>query len=309
MRFIIPLLITLIVASQAAVAETRRFAPEQLLQEGRVTLTPGFSPDGNTIYFAQSACSPIWQCPQILKVSSKTATGWSEPANVKLPAEGRADWPSVSPDGSTLVFSWSAVREELSSLDIRENFDLYTLDLNDENAVPVPFVSGDINRPRAGALKTLRYMHNEAYASLTNSGALYFMTERPDGIGERDIYVSRRGDNDTRQVAVPVTGPINSAERDDGVWVNADETLMLLTYGNRGGQGGTDLFISRMTSTGWSKPVNLGADINTPYAEFGAKLTPGGQQIVFTSDRPFADQPQGLLQVWVADFDIDQWVE
>ncbi|MEM7612630.1 MAG: hypothetical protein AAF270_13175, partial [Pseudomonadota bacterium] len=305
MRSLMLTALLLLLTRQPAHAEATRLAPEQLGQDGRITLTPGFTPDGNTMYFAQSSCTPIWACPQTLKKSTRTKTGWSAAEDVRLPADGRVDWPNVSPDGETLVFAWSARRDDLATLDIRENFDLYTLDLTSNAAVPLPIMDGDINRPRAGSLKTLRYMHNEAYPSLTNTGALYFMTERPDGIGERDIYVSRMGENGVRQVAVPVAGPVNSLERDDGVWVNASETLMLLTYTNRGGAGDADLFVSRKTSSGWSEPVNLGDEFNTPYAEFGAKLTPNGNQIVFTSDRPFADQPRGLLQVWVADFDLE----
>jgi Tol biopolymer transport system component len=281
-----------------------RLAPDQLQQDGRITLSPGFSPDGQTIYFAQSECSPIWECPQTLKRAVRTDAGWSTPEPVSLPREGRVDWPSVSPDGRQLIFSWSADRPELSTLDIRENFDLYTLDLTDDAAAPVPISTGDINRPRAGTLKTLRYMHNETLPSLTKSGSLYFMTERPDGIGERDIYIARTNTDGRFSTAVPVSAPINSAERDDGVWVDADETIMLLSYPNRGGEGGADIFVSLNSADGWTAPRNLGDTINSPYQDFGARLSPDKSQIVFTSDRPFDGQSAGLLQVWTAPFHI-----
>jgi hypothetical protein len=35
------------------------FLPELLGAAGQITLTPGFSPDGNTLYFAQTECTPI----------------------------------------------------------------------------------------------------------------------------------------------------------------------------------------------------------------------------------------------------------
>lgn len=284
--------------------EPRRLAPDQLEQDGRVTLSPGFSPDGQTIYFAQSDCSPIWECPQTLKRASRTDGGWTKPVPIAFERQGRVDWPTVSPDGTKLVFSWSAERPEFSALDIFENFDLYTLDLTNDAAVPVPIMTGDINRPRAGTLKTLRFMHNETLPSITKSGALYFMTERPDGIGERDIYVSRPNVDGGFSTAVPVSGPINSVNRDDGVWVNAEETIMLLSYQSRGGEGGSDIFISRRTEDGWGEPRNLGEDINSPYEDFGARLSPDKTQIVFTSDRPFDGQSQGLLQVWTAPCDL-----
>ena len=286
-----------------ASAEAVRFAPIALQQDGKITLTPSFTPDGNTIYFAQSECSPIWQCPQRLKISKRTVDGWTTPSLVALPSDARVDWPSVSPDGNTLVFSWSAPRSDYKNLDIRENFDLYTLDLTDANAQPVPIQGNDINRPRSGAFKTLRYVHNEGYPSFTSSGDLYFMTERLDGIGERDIYVAPANADGVLQTAFPLNAPVNSAQRDDGVWVNPASTLMLLTYENRGGEGSADIFVSRFIDGQWQTPKNVGASVNSPYSDFGAKLSPDETQIVFSSNRPIKGQSEGILQVWVAPFD------
>ncbi|MBT1449657.1 PD40 domain-containing protein [Glaciecola sp. XM2] len=296
-------LLILIFTTPISYAQATRFAPVALQQDGKITLTPSFTPNGNTIYFAQSECSPIWKCPQRLKKSERTATGWTKPELVPLPTDARVDWPAVSPDGETLVFSWAAPRSDYKNLEILENFDLYTLDLNDANAVPRPIYGSDINRPRAGSFKTLRYVHNEGYPSLTSNGDLYFMTERLDGIGERDIYMAPANQNGVLQTAFPLSGPINSPQRDDGVWVNADGTLMLLTYGNRGGEGSADIFVSSLVEGEWQTPINLGKTINSPYADFGAKLNPAGTHVYFTSDRPVEGEPEAILQVWEAPFD------
>lgn len=286
-----------------AYSQAVRFAPTALEQDGKITLTPSFTPNGDTIYFAQSECSPIWKCPQRLKMSERTADGWTTPELIPLPTADRVDWPAVSPDGETLIFSWAAPRSDYKNLEIRENFDLYTLDLTDANASPIPLFGADINRPRAGTFKTLRYVHNESYPSLTRNGDLFFMTERFDGIGERDIYMAPANANGALQTAFPLSGPINTPQRDDGVWVNAQGNLMLLTYGNRGGEGSTDIFVSRLVDGAWQIPVNLGNTVNSPFADFGAKLNHDETQILFTSDRPVEGQTEGILQVWVAPFD------
>lgn len=287
--------------SVLAVSEPIRFQADALQQDGRITLTPSFTPDGKTIYFSQSECSPIWECPQRLKTSSLGPEGWSSPSFVQLPTEGRVDWPNVSPDGKTLVFSWSAKRSDYKNLNIRENFDLYTLDLEDPAAKPMPIHGADINRPRAGSLATLRYVHNEGYPSLTANGDLYFMTERLDGLGERDIYIAPAGKNGEFQTAHPLPSPINSPQRDDGVWVNPQGSLMLLSYQDRGGQGATDIFIAYRVNNVWQQPINLGPLVNSPFADFGARLTPDGKRIIFTSDRPVAGQNASLLQAWITE--------
>lgn len=129
------------------------------------------------------------------------------------------------------------------------------------------------------------------------------MTERLDGVGERDIYRARRNDDGSFETAVPLAAPITTPERDDGVWVNADETVMLLTYPNRGGEGGADIFAAFGKNGEWGQPINVGAQINSPFDDFGARLAPDMQTIVFTSDRPFDGQARGLLQVWQAPID------
>ncbi len=290
---------------QLKAQQPQRFHPEALQQDGKVTLSPSFSPNGKTIYFAQSECSPIWECPQRLKTSSLSLDGWSIPTLVSLPVDARVDWPNVTPDGKMLVFSWSAPRDDYENLDILENFDLYTLDLTRPGALPIAIYGADINRPRAGEIKSRRFFHNESLPSITETGDLYFMTERIDGLGERDIYITRAGGYGRYRTAVPLPKPINSNERDDGVWVNTTGNIMLLSYPNRGGQGGPDLFISVLRKGEWTTPRNLGPQINSPFAEFGGRITPDQKNIVFTSDRPFPGQSAGLLQVWTAEIAQD----
>lgn len=276
----------------------QRFHPEALGQDGRVTLTPAFSPDGQTIYFAQSECSPIWECPQRLKRSRLTPSGWSPPELVPLPAEGRVDWPSVTPDGGQLLFSWATARARHAGRSVNEDFDLYSLDLSDSQAVPQPFDMADINRIRGGAIRTTRFVHNETAPSLTEGGDLYFWTERLDGIGERDVYVAPSDGRGGFLTARPLPPPINSTGRDDGAWVSPDGRLMLVTYEDRGGSGGSDLFVSHKIAGAWSTPRNLGPLVNSSHGEGAGRLTPDGALLVFTSDRPISDGARGLLQVW-----------
>ncbi len=281
------------------------FLPEVLQPDGRFTLTPGFSPDGQTMFFSRTDCLPIWECPQRLTRIDRTAAGWTEPAAVPLPQDARADYPSVTPDGRYLLFSWAATRPEYPGVGINDNFDLWRLDLTDPAAVPQPLEGPDLNRLRAGRVATLRFVNNETAPILTEEGDLYFWTERLDGVGERDVYVARADGLGGFQQPEPLPAPINSAGRDDGAWVSPDGRLMLITYADRGGCGGNDLFLSRRTGDVWSEPQNLGCRVNSPYDDGAGVLIPGTQTLVFMSSRPAQGFRDGTVALWTVDIDID----
>ena len=296
----IPALLIMAAPAYAEADKAHPFFPDDLQTENKITLTPGFTPDGQTMFFAQSECFPIWECPQRLKRSTRTAEGWTAPELVDLPVESRVDYPSVTPDGSTLLFSWMVTHPERVNDDTAGNFDLWQLDLTSPNAHPDPLEGPDLNRVRAGAVRTLRFVNNETAPNLTTAGDLYFWGERLDGIGDRDAYVARSDGAGGFIAPELLPAPINSTKADDGLWVSPDGKLMLITYSDRGGCGGSDLFQSRLIEGKWTEPVNLGCDINSPFSEYAASVIPGTEQIVFPSDRPTVETGKRDVQLWTA---------
>ncbi|EAQ30661.1 hypothetical protein NAP1_07775 [Erythrobacter sp. NAP1] len=274
------------------------FAPEDLQQSGRITLSPAFTPDGNTIYFAQADCERIWNCPQLLMRSTRTPFGWSRPQEVTLPQRARVDWPSVSPDGRTLYFSWAPERERHEGENVYEDFDLFRLDLTDTDAVPQAIDDPDINRIRGGAIRKTRFVNNETAPVLTLDGDLYFWSERLDGAGLRDIYVARSNGSGGFERPEILPAPINNDGENDGSWVSADGRLMLLTTTARGSSAPANLHVSTLENGTWSTPRPLGRSVNTRFSEFAGRITPDGKTLVFTSDRPVDGGEAGLLQVW-----------
>lgn len=279
-------------------AEPQRFAPGAISIDGRATLSPGFSPDGETAYFTQSACASIPRCPQHLYVSRYEKGGWTPGKRVNRLGDYRVDWPSVTPDGKTLVLTWTAPRARYKDLDIITNFDLYMLSLDDPDAMPVAFEGADINRPRAGRLKTRRAFHVQSAGVVTQAGDLYFWDEREDAVGERDVFIARSDGEGGFATAEALPAPVNSTGRDHHSWVSPAGGLMFIAYPDRGGLGDDDIFVTRKTNNGWSEPESLGPLVNSPFPDFAARLTPNGSELVFTSARPFADRPAGLYQVW-----------
>ncbi|MEO9826135.1 MAG: hypothetical protein ABJF50_17175 [Paracoccaceae bacterium] len=278
--------------------EATLFAPEDLRQTGRITLSPAFSPDGNTIYFAQADCERIWNCPQLLMRSSRTDTGWSRPEAVELPQKSRVDWPSVSPDGRTLYFSWAAKRARHAGQNVYEDFDLFKLDLTDPKAVPEAIDEPDINRIRGGEIRKTRFVNNETAPVVTIAGDLYFWSERLDGAGLRDIYVARSDGSGGFLRPKILPAPINNDGENDGSWVSPDGRLMLLTTSPRGSQEPANLHVSTFEDGVWTTPRKLGQAVNSRHSDFAGRITPDGKTLVFTSDRPVNRGEAGLLQVW-----------
>src|SRR5262249_37689414 len=113
----------------------------------------------------------------------------------------------------------------------------------------------------------------------TGTVTLYFTSfNRPDGLGDWDIYASTLQKDGTFGKAVPVA-ELNTPQRDTRTAIRQDGLEMFLTS-NRplGGLGGLDIWVSTRKTTldAWSVPVNLGAPVNTSSADGAPALSADG---------------------------------
>ena len=108
----------------------------------------------------------------------------------------------------------------------------------------------------------------ELGAAISPDGlSLYFNSDRPEGLGSFDIYVSRRACHEcpwepARNLGPPINGPDNGG----GASLSHDGHLLFF-LSDRGGFGGEDLWVSHRANPkddfGWQQPVNLGPLVNT----------------------------------------------
>ena len=59
-------------------------------------------------------------------------------------------------------------------------------------------------------------------------------------------------------------------------WVSPDKNVMVFSTNKLKGEGGYDLYMSTLSSDGWTKPVNLGSRVNTSYNEISPFISPNG---------------------------------
>lgn len=125
----------------------------------------------------------------------------------------------------------------------------------------------------------------EYYPSITIDDSILVFTRRGDGIQE-DFIESILTPNGYSK-AEPIKGDINLQPSKGAINISQDGEWLLFAgnFGNKG-FGNFDLYISYDTPTGWSEPVNLGANINTEFWESSPSLSPDKNALYFSSDRP-----------------------
>ena len=80
-------------------------------------------------------------------------------------------------------------------------------------------------------------------------------------------------------------GPkLNHRAHDAQPSMSSDGRTLYFSSTRPGGYGENDIYVAKLTSTGWSTPRNLGGTINTPGREEGVFIHPDGQTLYFSSD-------------------------
>ena len=175
---------------------------------------------------------------------------WEEPElmNFSSPRSNQATI-SVSGDGQFLFIYKDNDGDGNIYVSERDGFDYGDLNyLGGENT------EVDINTP-----------YWETHATLSADGkTLYFVSDRPGGMGGRDIYRSVKLPNNEWSKALNVGAPINSEYDEDSPFFHPDgKTLYFSSNGNQS-MGGFDIFFSKKNVDGaWGNPLNIGYPLNT----------------------------------------------
>lgn len=111
---------------------------------------------------------------------------------------------------------------------------------------------------------------------------LYFVSNRPGGLGGNDIWAShRRCKTCDWEAPYNLGPPINSAAAEGSPTLSEDGRMLFFFTTRADGFGNADIYVSHRVSTGadgdvWGEPVNLGPDVNSALAENGSYYTREG---------------------------------
>jgi outer membrane protein OmpA-like peptidoglycan-associated protein/tetratricopeptide (TPR) repeat protein len=126
---------------------------------------------------------------------------------------------------------------------------------------------------------------SEYYPTLTLDGSKLIFTRRVNHFNE-DFFESLN-DNNNWQSAKSLMGEINTNLNEGAQNISQDGQWLIFTGCNfPDGYGSCDLYISYLTTEGWSTPQNLGSRINTEFWESAPSLSPDKRDLYFSSGRP-----------------------
>lgn len=107
--------------------------------------------------------------------------------------------------------------------------------------------------------------HWETHATVSADGqTLYFVSDRPGGLGGRDIYRCKKLPNGLWSLAQNVGAPINSANDEDSPYFHPDGKTLFFSSNGEKSIGGFDIYFTKAQEDGaWGEPVNMGYPLNT----------------------------------------------
>ena len=223
-----------------------------------------FSPDGQTVFFnrmpADRSAVRIWS-------STLEDGAWSAPAPLPFSNGTYRDAdPFVSPDGLRLYFSSTRPIEG----DEPKDYDLWYVERKGDGWGEPTNLGEPINSSRS-----------EIYSTLSKNGNLYYSVFETEGDGV-GIYRSVWQDGHFLEPERLKIG--GDTLRTTNPTVAPDEGFLLFVSDH---EGNADIYISRqLAGGGWAELEPLNPAVNSKFTEFAPSVSPDGNTLFFTSERP-----------------------
>jgi outer membrane protein OmpA-like peptidoglycan-associated protein/tetratricopeptide (TPR) repeat protein len=217
-------------------------------------IDPGINEYFEDIYISQKNESGKWS----------TARNMGEPVNT----ENHDANSGLSADGTKFLIYIG-----------KNNGDLYESELiGDKWSKPVA-MNKNINTDK----------YHESSACYSPDGkSVYFVSDKPGGFGDRDIYISHKDEKGKWGEAENLGAVINTKYGEEGVFIHPDGKTLYFSSQGQKGMGGYDIFKSVFNDSTkvWSIPANIGYPVNTPDDDVFFVVSASGKRGYYTSFNP-----------------------
>jgi tetratricopeptide (TPR) repeat protein len=238
---------------------------------------PLLSAEGSTLIFTSRRANSTGMQKDLngeymedIYTSNKNGNEWTTPISISknINTELHDACVALSQDGQQLIVYQT-------SDDLRSG-DLYISNFTGSDWTKPERMGSDINMDDA----------IEASATFSpDNNTLIFSSDRPGGLGGRDLYKVVKLPNGEWSKAMSLGNTINTSYDEDAPFLHADGKTLYFSSKAHKNMGGYDIFKSVFNQDNtWSEPENLGYPINTVYDDIYFILSVNGNRGYFSSN-------------------------
>ena len=144
----------------------------------------------------------------------------------------------------------------------------------------------------------------EGSISMTADGnTVYFVSERPEGEGQGDIYVAtKKGDSWTSPKNL---GPVVNTDLDEKfVFIHPNGKTLFFASNGHQTMGSYDIFKTEYVNGEWSVPINLGYPINTVNEESTFSLTKDNKSLMIAAEYDDSYGERDIYKIDVSKYEL-----
>lgn len=155
-------------------------------------------------------------------------------------------------------------------------------------------------------LKPINTSYYEDGACLSPDGnTLYFISERPGGLGRGDIWISKKLASGLWAEPVNPGAPVNTPYDENGLYIYPDGKTLFFCSNSPASMGSHDIFRTSIAADGkMSAPVNLGYPINTTAVESKFVLTADKKTAYISSVRDSGIGERDIIMIDVSNYNV-----
>ncbi|MCR9173328.1 MAG: OmpA family protein [bacterium] len=132
--------------------------------------------------------------------------------------------------------------------------------------------------------------HESSACYSPDGNTIYFVSNKPGGIGDHDIYMTQKDEKGKWGPATNLGTVINTKYDEEGVYMHPDGKTLYFSSKGHTSIGGYDIFktVYDEAKQEWSQPVNIGYPVNTADDDVFFVISADGKHGYFTS----SNQPE-----------------